>query len=83
MRKHTNPDAFIEQVARRIGEVRRAKGLTQEELAVALGIAVRNVQRIESGKNLTLHTLARVAYALGVEPWDLVAAQPVTRTPKR
>jgi transcriptional regulator with XRE-family HTH domain len=42
-------------------------------MAVALGIDVRNVQRLESGRaNLTLATLERVAGALGVEPWELL-----------
>ncbi|WP_411280351.1 helix-turn-helix domain-containing protein, partial [Gemmatimonas sp.] len=49
-------------VARRIAEVRRLAGITQEALAEQLGIALKNVQRIESGRqNLTLQTLARVA----------------------
>jgi ribosome-binding protein aMBF1 (putative translation factor) len=80
--KHTNPEAFIKYVARRIGEVRRARGVTQEELAVAMGIAVRNVQRIESGQNLTLYTLARVAVALRADPSEFVLP-PAARSPRR
>lgn len=61
-------------VARRIAEVRRLAGITQEALAEQLGIALKNVQRIESGRqNLTLQTLARVATALGVAPPSLIA----------
>lgn len=53
--------------------MRREAALTQEALAVRLGIATKNVQRLESGRqNLTLETLARVALALGVTPSDLV-----------
>jgi DNA-binding Xre family transcriptional regulator len=33
---------------------------------------LRNLQRIEAGQNLTLHTLARIAEALGTEPEELV-----------
>lgn len=60
------------EVTRRIGEVRRAKGVTQEELAARLGMAVRGFQRIEAGQNITLHTLARIANALKVEPGELL-----------
>jgi len=42
-------------------------------MAVALGVAVRNVQRIESGRqNLTLASLERIADVLDVEPWELL-----------
>jgi transcriptional regulator with XRE-family HTH domain len=61
------------RVARRVAELRRAKGLTQDQLAEALGTATRNVQRIEAGQNLTLFTIARIAAVLGVEPEGLVA----------
>ncbi|MBK7402869.1 MAG: helix-turn-helix transcriptional regulator [Myxococcales bacterium] len=56
-------------MARRIAALRQELGLTQEELASKLGIAHKNVQRLESGRqNLTLQTLARVAKVLEVTP---------------
>ncbi len=62
------------RVARRIATARLAKGLTQEELAQRLGIATKNLQRVESGRqNLTLRTLEGVAAALGVDAAELVA----------
>lgn len=62
------------RVARRIATVRTAKGLTQEALAQRLGIATKNLQRVESGRqNLTLRTLDAVAVALGVDAGELVA----------
>jgi transcriptional regulator with XRE-family HTH domain len=66
------PDDFVRRVTRRIGEVRRARGITQDEVAEALGTATRAYQRMEAGQNLTLHTLARIAEVLGVRPADLV-----------
>ncbi len=60
------------RVSRRIGEVRRAKGLTQDEVAERLGTATRALQRIEAGQNLTLYTLARIAAVLGVGPEELL-----------
>jgi transcriptional regulator with XRE-family HTH domain len=66
------PEAFVIRVTRRIAEIRRARGMTQEEVAVALRTATRNVQRIEAGQNLTLHTLARLAAVLGARPEELI-----------
>lgn len=66
-------DPFVRAVARRIAALRVEAALTQEALAVRLGIATKNLQRLESGRqNLTLLTLSRVARALGVPPAELV-----------
>ena len=68
---------FVRAVARRIAALRQELGLTQEELASKLGIAHKNVQRLESGRqNLTLQTLARVAKVLEVTPAALMASPP-------
>ncbi len=57
--------SLVVRVGRRIGELRRQRGLTQAELGERLGIAQKNVHRLESGtQNLTLKTLERVAIAL-------------------
>jgi len=71
--KSTDPQQFVLRVTRRIAEVRRERGVTQEELAARLGMAVRGLQRIEAGQNITLHTLARIASALDVRPDELLA----------
>lgn len=54
--------------------LRTRKGLTQEELAEKLGIAVRYIQQLE-GKNcpnVKLDTIAVFAKALGVKPADFL-----------
>jgi transcriptional regulator with XRE-family HTH domain len=57
----------IKDVGRRVAELRRERGLTQEELAERLGIAPNNLQRIELGmQNLTMRSLVRLANELGV-----------------
>ncbi len=72
MPKRTTEAEFLRRVARRIAAARRSAGLTQEQLAAELGIAVRNVQRIESGRqNLTLRTLARIAWTCDITPEQL------------
>ena len=67
-----DPDAAVRRVAQRIAEVRREKGLTQDQLAESLQCATKNVQRIEYGQNVTIKTLTRIANALGVAVTDLV-----------
>lgn len=70
---------LIEVVARRIKALRQARGLTQDAVAEALGIAVKNVQRLEAGRqNLTLKTLVHVADVLDVEPHELLKGGAVT-----
>lgn len=61
------------QVAQRISVARSARAITQDLLAERLGIATRNLQRIESGRqNLTLGTIERIAAALEVAPESLL-----------
>jgi transcriptional regulator with XRE-family HTH domain len=77
-----NPQAVIEAVGRRIAEVRQHHGLTQEKAAERLGISLRHMKRIEAGHNMTLFTLARIAFALDVTPASLLAA-PRSSAPRR
>lgn len=70
---------LVQVVGRRIKALRQARGLTQDAVAEALGIAVKNVQRLEAGRqNLTLKTLAHVADVLDVEPHELLKSGAVT-----
>ncbi len=70
-----HPDDFVHGVARRLAATRRQRGLSQENLAALLGIAVKNLQRIESGKqNLSLETIDRICKALGVPADSLLGA---------
>lgn len=66
---------LVQVVARRIKALRQARGLTQDAVAEALGIASKNVQRLEGGRqNLTLKTLAHIADVLDVEPHELLTS---------
>lgn len=61
------------QVASHISEERVRRGVSQEQLAERLGMATRNLQRIESGtQNLTLETIDRIARALGTSSVSLL-----------
>lgn len=62
-----DPDQVIENVGRRIAELRAEAGLTQAEVARRIETAVSNYQRIEHGlQNLTIRTLVRISGVLGV-----------------
>ncbi|MFO0763045.1 MAG: helix-turn-helix transcriptional regulator [Byssovorax sp.] len=70
-------------MGRKIAELRRGLGLTQEELAERLRMSIKNLQRIERGlQNLTIRTLVRMATALGVKTAELFAT-PTSRVVKR
>lgn len=77
-------DDLVHRVARRIAAVRRERGLSQESFAELLGIAVKNLQRIESGKqNLSLATIERICGALDVPAEALFTgtSSPIGRPP--
>jgi UDP-N-acetylglucosamine 1-carboxyvinyltransferase len=68
-----DPDRVIRDVARRIAEIRVARGLSQAALADIMGVSQGNVSRIELGEqNLTLRMMVRIANALDVELVDLL-----------
>lgn len=48
-------------------EMRKKAGLTQLEIAKRLHIKQPNYARIERGQNITVNTLADIAYACGAE----------------
>ena len=55
---------------------RKRAGLTQQELAKAAGVNIRQIQRVElreaAAGNLTAKNLLALADALGVDPHDLI-----------
>ena len=60
------------RVGRAVSSVRKARAMTQEELANRAGVGWRHIQKIEAGEiNTTLRTICRVAVALGIDPVKL------------
>lgn len=65
-----------ERLANRIREIRKARGLSQEELALRLGddTSTSTISRIEAGRiNLTQAWLEKLGAALNVNPLELIA----------
>ena len=59
-------------VGANIRRLRKAKGLTQEQLAHESEIAMRYIAGVERGEeNPSLRYLVKIAEALGAEPADL------------
>jgi transcriptional regulator with XRE-family HTH domain len=72
----------LRELGLRIREVRRTKGLTQEQAAEALGMLAPNYARIEQGRaNVTVDTLVRVANALGVPVGKLFTKPKARKAP--
>ena len=62
-----------EVVGKNVRRLRKAQGLTQEELAHGAGIDTRYVGGIERGEeNPSVAVLGRIAQVLGVHPTELL-----------
>jgi transcriptional regulator with XRE-family HTH domain len=62
-------DEALKTLGRRIAELRREKGLTQEELAEAMGVSRNHVADIELGvRNTGVWSLLLICRALALPP---------------
>lgn len=62
-------DEFVTRIGKRLGALRAARNVRQQDAADRMGTALKNLQRIEAGgQNLTLRTIFRVCRAIGVSP---------------
>lgn len=60
-------------LSKRLKELRKQKGMSQETLAEESGLSLRTIQRIENGEsNPTGDTLKRLSNALNVNPDELI-----------
>ncbi|MCE5261979.1 MAG: helix-turn-helix domain-containing protein [Deltaproteobacteria bacterium] len=58
--------AILAELGERLSRRRLNRNMTQEELAVASGVARRLVQRLEGGRGCSLENLMRILRALGM-----------------
>lgn len=62
---------LYKKLSDRIEELRKQKGLTQEELAAKAGLHRAYFWDIENGRNISVKTAYKIAHALGVKVSDL------------
>lgn len=68
----------LKQIGGRMYAIRSSHGWTQEDVAVAAGISVRNYAEIERGRtNLRIITMIGICEALNVMPDDLISKEKV------
>jgi len=76
------PATLQRDVGRRVAEERKSRSLTQEQLAVQLGVGAKYIARIERGtENLGLQSLADIANVLGIRQIELLR-KPTTKAAK-
>lgn len=67
--KVLSAEALQARFGRALSAARKAKGMTQEEVANLAGVGWRHIQKIEAGQvNTTLRTICQVANALEIDP---------------
>ena len=67
-----DPDRVVTELGKRVAQLRAEKGLSQSGLAELLGSTPQWVSQLERGtRSPTVHTLCKLANALGVRLADL------------
>lgn len=66
-----NYNLIYQKLGRKIEELRKKKGLTQEELAEKAGLHRAYFWDVEQGRNISIKTAYNIARALGVNVKDL------------
>ena len=69
---NTQEQNMMKAFGKRVAEVRKSKGVTQQELAESINMSVAAVAYIETGKRWArLGTLSKIARSLKVDVADL------------
>lgn len=68
MSKTNEIQKVIDNISENIKKIRKSKKFTQEDLAIASGLALRHIQKIESSEvNITLKTLVKISNSLEID----------------
>ena len=66
-------EELLFRIGRRIADLRRERGISQQDLAARCNFEKSNLSRIEYGRsNMTIATLLTISRALGVKLRELV-----------
>lgn len=64
---------FLQNIGKKIKNLRKEKGLSQEELACDANVSRSTIGMIETARtDITLSKIKRIAKALEVEPYELL-----------
>lgn len=75
-------DRLLAEIGKRIAEVRKSKGMTQERLAEVLGMEPTTISRQETGhRSMSISTLAAIADVFRVGLGDLLDGHRPLPTP--
>ena len=66
-----NYNFLYQKLSHKIEELRKKKGMTQEELAEKAGLHRAYFWDIENGRNISIKTAYKISHALGVKLSDL------------
>lgn len=73
MSRPTQEDKHLAAFGKRVADLRRKQGLTQEQLSAKTGLAVDSIGAIEQGRRWArLTTLHKLAKGLGVKTDELL-----------
>lgn len=59
-------------IGKKIKELRKAHGLEIEDISEMSGFTSNNIRSIENGKESRISTLAEIAFAIGVQPHEII-----------
>lgn len=66
-------EIILSRIGRKIQEVRKIRGVAQQDLAARCNFEKSNMSRIEAGRsNITIETLYNISRSLGVKMSELV-----------
>lgn len=64
---------YLSEFGDTVRDLRKKKGLSQEKLALDIGMDLTSINEIENGqRNTTIKTIVKISKALGVKPLDLL-----------
>lgn len=72
-KRQYKPEKAYKAIGLKIRELRDTKGWTLEDMEGESDVSWQQLQKIESGRNITVRTIVRLANAFGVHPSELLA----------
>jgi transcriptional regulator with XRE-family HTH domain len=82
--KSYRDEAGLKKFGARIVEIRKAKGITQEELVRRTGFDLRHIGKMERAEiDSGLSHILKIAEGLGVQPYELLTETPVKPIDKK